>query len=74
MPGINVTVAEQIEALRRIAGQDAVNLIKPEPNEAILKIVSGWPRDFDPQRAIALGFEAENSFDEIIQVYQEDDL
>lgn len=74
MPGISVTVAEQIEALRRIAGQDAVNLIKPEPNEAILKIVSGWPRDFDPQRAIALGFEAESSFDEIIQIYIDDDL
>ena len=39
-----------------------------------MRIVGGWPRDFEPQRAIALGFEAESSFDEIIQVYLEDDL
>jgi hypothetical protein len=37
-------------------------------------MVNGWPRNFLPERAIALGFEAEKSFDEIIEVYIEDDL
>ena len=74
MPGISVTVAEQIEALRRVAGQNAVDLIKPQPDDAIMKIVKGWPRDFAPDRASSLGFTAESSFDEIIRVYIDDDL
>lgn len=74
LPGISCTVAEQIEALRAAAGQDAVNHIKSVPDETIIRIVDGWPRDFAPDRAIALGFKAEQTFDEIIRVYLEDDL
>lgn len=74
LPGVSCTVAEQIEALRKAAGQAAVDLIKPQPDEAIMKIVAGWPRDFAPDRAIALGFEAENNFDDIVRTYIADDL
>jgi nucleoside-diphosphate-sugar epimerase len=74
LPGLSCTVAEQIEALRRVAGQEAVDRIKPQPDAAILKIVEGWPRDFDPARATALGFRAEQSFDEIVETYISDDL
>ena len=74
LPGVSCTVAEQIEALRRAAGQKAVDLIRHAPDEAIMKIVQGWPRDFDPQRAISLGFRAESSFDEIVDVYIKEDL
>lgn len=74
MPGVSCTVAEQIEALRNVAGQDAVGLIRREPDEAIERIVKNWPRDFQTDRALELGFKAESSFDEIIQVYLEDDF
>lgn len=74
LPGISCTVEEQIEALRRAAGQDTVDLIKPIPDETIMAIVDGWPRDFAPERAISLGFKAESSFDEIISVYMEEEL
>ncbi len=74
MPGVSCTVAEQIEALREIAGEDVVARIKPEPNDAIMAIVAGWPRDFDPQRAIGLGFTAEPDFKTIIETYIADDL
>ncbi|WP_299400845.1 D-erythronate dehydrogenase [uncultured Roseobacter sp.] len=74
LPGLSCTVAEQIEALRRIAGQDAVDLIKVAPDPAVIKIVEGWPRNFNPSRAIALGFKAETTFDEIIQTYIAEDL
>lgn len=74
LPGFSCTVAEQIEALRRAAGQSAVDLIKPTPDPAIISIVSAWPENFAPERSIALGFKAESSFDEIIKVYMEDDL
>ncbi len=74
MPGVGVSVGEQIDALRRIAGQKAVNLIRHEPNEAIARIIAGWPRRFNPARAVALGFRAENTFDEIIHVHIADAL
>lgn len=74
MPGLSVTVKEQIEALGRVAGNDVVKLIKYKPDPMIQKIVAGWARNFETKRAIQLGFKAENNFDEIIKVYIEDDL
>lgn len=74
MPGVSATVGEQIEALRRIAGDKAVNLIRREPNEMIMKMVAGWAPGFEAKRAIELGFTAEKNFDEIIQVHIEDEL
>jgi nucleoside-diphosphate-sugar epimerase len=74
MPGLSATVGEQIEALRRVAGEKAVRLIRREPDPVIMKIVSGWPRDFDTKRAAALGFKAETTFDEIIRIHIEDEL
>lgn len=74
LPGVSCTVAEQIEALREVAGNDVVARIKSQPDAAIMKIVEGWPRNFDPQRALGLGFKAEKSFKEIIEIYIEDDL
>ncbi len=74
LPGLSCTVAEQIEALRKVAGNDAVKFIKNEPDETIAKIVSGWPRNFNPKRALSLGFKAEKSFEDIIRVHIEDEL
>ncbi|WP_299287847.1 D-erythronate dehydrogenase [uncultured Tateyamaria sp.] len=74
LPGISCTVAEQIEALRDVAGNNVVALIKSKPDPAIAKIVQGWPRDFQPDRATSLGFKAEGSFREIVDVYIEEDL
>jgi nucleoside-diphosphate-sugar epimerase len=74
MPGVSATVGEQIEALRRIAGDKAVNLIRREPNEMIMKMVAGWAPGFEAKRATELGFTAEKNFDEIIQVHIEDEL
>ena len=74
MPGVSATVGDQIAALRDVAGDRAVALIRHEPNDTILRIVSGWARDFDATRGRALGFRAERSFQEIIQVYVEDEL
>jgi len=74
MPGVSCTVAEQIEALRTIAGNDVVSLIKPQLDDHIVKIVAGWPRNFDTQRSVQFGFESESSFEEIIKIYLEDDL
>jgi nucleoside-diphosphate-sugar epimerase len=74
MPGLSVTVGEQIEALRRIAGDKVAARIRREPDPVIMKIVEGWPRNFSPDRARSLGFVAEQSFDEIVRAHIEDEL
>ncbi len=74
MPGLSATVGEEIEALRRAAGDDAAGLIRAEPDESIARMVDGWPRAFDARRASALGFAAERDFDEIVRVYIEDEM
>ncbi|PZN17301.1 MAG: NAD-dependent epimerase [Proteobacteria bacterium] len=74
MPGVSVTVAEQIEALRKVAGDKVVARIRREPDPTIMQIVAGWPRNFDASRAISLGFKADSSFEEIIRIHIEDEL
>ncbi len=73
MPGISATVAEQIESLRRIGGEKAVKLIRRQPDPVIQRIVEGWPRNFEPKRALALGFRPDPSFDDIIRYHLEDE-
>ena len=73
-PGLSTTVGEEIEALRRVAGDKVVGLIKEVPDETIIKIVAGWPRNFSTKRAEGLGFVAETSFDDIIRIHIEDEL
>src|SRR5205085_2279845 len=53
MPGVSATVAMQIDALRRVGGEQAVALIRREPDEMVARIVAGWPRSFDARRATA---------------------
>jgi nucleoside-diphosphate-sugar epimerase len=74
MPGVSVTVGEQIEALRKVAGEAAVQRIRRQPDETIARIVAGWPRVIEAKRARALGFVAEPTFEDIIRVHAEDEL
>ena len=74
LPGLCASVKEQIEALERAAGKDAVALIRREPDPFIEKLVYSWPQSFEAEKAKSLGFKAENNFDEIIKIYMEDEL
>jgi len=74
MPGVGVTVGEQIEALERVSGPEAVKLIREVPDETIWNIVKGWPTRFEAKRARDLGFKAEQNFEEIIRAHIEDEI
>jgi D-erythronate 2-dehydrogenase len=74
MPSVSVTVAEQIEALKRVAGAKVAARIKRKPDPLVERIVSGWPQEIEGKRARELGFRSEASFDEIIKVHIEDEL
>lgn len=74
MPGVSATVGDQIEALRRVAGEDAVRLIRREPDPVITRMCEGWAPGFEATRARQLGFVSEDSFDDIIRAHVEDEL
>ena len=73
MPGVSATVGEQIAALRKVAGDKVAARIRHAPDPVIMKIVEGWARNFAPERALALGFRAEQNFEEIIRIHIEED-
>lgn len=74
MPGISVTVGEQIAALRSIAGAAVVGRIVVKHDQQIIRMVQGWPQNFAADRATKLGFSAESSFEEIIRVHVDEEL
>ncbi|HKS19718.1 MAG TPA: D-erythronate dehydrogenase [Bradyrhizobium sp.] len=75
MPGLSATVGEEIAALKRVAGEKVAARIRREPDAFIMSAVGGWPRNFDPKRALKLGFTtAEKTFDDIIRIHIDDEL
>ena len=74
MPGVSCTVGEQIEALRRVAGEKVAARIRRAPDELVQRIVAGWAEQLDAKRARDLGFMAEATFDDIIRAHIEDEL
>ena len=72
LPGLSVTAAQMVEALRRVAGDAVADRVTWEREDRIEKIVGTWPAAWDVSRALALGFECDASFDEVIRDYAED--
>jgi nucleoside-diphosphate-sugar epimerase len=73
-PGINVTVREMIESLRRTAGNRHLGEIRFERDAMIERIVASWPTGLDFERAKKLGLPLDKSLDSIIRAYIEDYL
>jgi D-erythronate 2-dehydrogenase len=74
MPGVSCTVGEQIDALRRVAGDKVAARIRREPDQLVQRIVAGWAERLDAKRARDLGFKAEATFDDIVRAHIEDEL
>lgn len=74
MPGVSVTIGEQIEALRAHAGAAAVALIRRRPDPVVARVVGGWPQAFTAARALALGFTGDDGFAGILDAYLTEDF
>ena len=75
MPGITATIEEEIQSLRRVAGEKVVSLIREEFDPNAQKIVDCWNfPPFKATRARELGFTCEQSFDQLVLNHIENEL
>jgi len=73
MPGQILSVRQLIDAMTSVVGPEPAKLIRWEPDAAIQYIVEGWRYDQAPQKSIKLGLTADDSFEDNIRYYLEDD-
>ncbi|EJT53304.1 hypothetical protein A1Q1_05267 [Trichosporon asahii var. asahii CBS 2479] len=59
LPGFTTTMREELEALREVAGEEALKLVKFKDDPTNRRIVSSWPARFDNTYALGLGFEVD---------------
>lgn len=74
LPGLVVRMDEALKVLRKIAGDAVADRVTLEPDPAVVKLVSTWAARFETPRARAMGFEADASFEAIVQGYIEENL
>jgi nucleoside-diphosphate-sugar epimerase len=72
LPGCTARVGDMIDTLRRIAGDKVADLIRIQPDPRIEAIVLSWPVRFVTERALKLGFSAEEDAESIIRAYIKD--
>jgi nucleoside-diphosphate-sugar epimerase len=72
LPGLTVSMHEEIAALRAVAGEAVAARIRPAPDEAVQRLVRTWAARFDTARARAMGFVADADFESIVRAYVED--
>ena len=74
LSGITVSAGEMAAAVERNKGNRKLGTITFTPDPAIQKIVDGWPGGTKGARAEALGIGTDQSIDEIVRHFIEDDL
>jgi len=71
LPGITLSVREMLDAMGRVAGKDAVGRVKFVPDARIQGIVKTWPVRFRTERALAMGFKADDGFESVVRDYMQ---
>jgi nucleoside-diphosphate-sugar epimerase len=73
LPGITASVAQMIEALKKVAGAKVAERVVYQPDARIQAIVRTWPANFRTPRALAMGFKADADVESIIRGYIADE-
>ena len=74
LPGRTDTVREMIDAMTRVAGPEPENRITWNPDPAVTAVVGSWRAHLNPAKALALGFQADASFEDSVRWFLEDDI
>lgn len=72
LPALTVSVAEMVDTLRSVAGDEVADLVTVSADPAIEAIVGSWPSVFDNTRARALGLEPDPDFESVVRQYLRD--
>jgi nucleoside-diphosphate-sugar epimerase len=73
LPGITASVAQMIEALRKVAGEAVAKRVVYKADARIQAIVRTWPVNFRTPRALAMGFKADPDVESVIRDYIADE-
>jgi nucleoside-diphosphate-sugar epimerase len=73
-PGRSATVAKILGALEAVAGAEARARVGFVPDPEVQAIVEGWPAAFEADRARLLGFAEQESLEDLVRAFVEDDL
>lgn len=73
MPGRMWTIRQMIDAMTAVAGPGPATLITWDAEPETQQIVKGWRFDLRPEKALKLGLSADQSFEDNIRYYLEDD-
>ncbi|SPH17212.1 putative epimerase/dehydratase [Defluviimonas aquaemixtae] len=73
MPGRMWTIRQLIDAMTAVAGPEPAKLIRWEAQPEIQRIVKGWRFDLQPEKSLKLGLTADESFEDNVRYYLEDD-
>lgn len=72
LPGFTATVRDELDALERVAGPEAVARIRFEDDATNRRIVGSWPARFDNAYALSLGFMVdEGGMEPIVQRFKD---
>lgn len=74
LPGRTDTVREMIDAMTRVAGPEPEARITWSADPAVTAVVGSWRAHLNPAKALALGFEADASFEDSVRWFLEDDI
>ncbi len=74
LPGRTDTIGEMIAAMTYVSGPAAEARITWQSDPIVEAVVSGWRSEFTPTKALGMGFIADNSFEDTVRWFLEDDI
>lgn len=73
LPGFTATVRDELQALEKVAGEEALKLVKFKDDPTNRRIISSWPPRFDNSYPLSLGFAVdEGGMEPIVRQFQKD--
>ena len=73
LPGITASVAQMVEAMRKVAGDAVAKHVVYKADARIQAIVKTWPVNFRTPRARAMGFKTDDDVESVIRDYIADE-
>uniref|UniRef100_A0A8H7NGU2 NAD-dependent epimerase/dehydratase domain-containing protein n=1 Tax=Bionectria ochroleuca TaxID=29856 RepID=A0A8H7NGU2_BIOOC len=70
LPGIGVTVQDMMDSLARVGGEDKLKYLSEKEDPLVKPILYSWPTTFDNTKGFGLGFQKDDSFDDIVRDFK----